>query len=191
MGGDAGEGDVSPARLSRFHDTTIFHVDDAVGIVEDSVVVGDHEDGRLALVGEFANEFDDLLAHLFIEGGCGLVSEEDIGVADESAGDGDALFLSAGELTGIMVDTLTQADEFEDVLASCFCFGTVPFAVDVEAHADVLHGGQGVMQVVGLEDEAEASAHEHESALIGTGEFFAEEFDGAFLDGPQAADEGQ
>ena len=153
--------------------------------------MGDHEDRRSALVGEFADEFNDLLAHLFIEGCCWFVCEEDIGIADDGTGDGDALFLSAGELAGVMVNSLAQADEFEDVLAGSFCFGTVPFAMDVEAHANVLHGGQGVMQVVGLEDKAETSAHEHECSLIGTGEFFAEKFDGAFLDGPQAADEGQ
>ena len=34
----------------------------------------------------------------FVEGGCGLVEDEEAGVADEGAGDGDALFLAAGEV---------------------------------------------------------------------------------------------
>ena len=42
-----------------------------------------------------------LARELRVKGACGLVETEDVGVAGKSAGNGNALLLSAGELAGV------------------------------------------------------------------------------------------
>ncbi len=43
----------------------------------------------------------------------GFVGEDEVGIGDDGAGDGDALLLSAGELAGEVVEPVAEADEVE------------------------------------------------------------------------------
>ena len=56
-------------------------------------------EGEFAL--EIAEEVDDLRADADVEGGDGLVEDEEFGAKGEGAGDVDALALAAGEFVGI------------------------------------------------------------------------------------------
>ena len=72
-----------------------FENDDQVGVADGGEAVRDDQDG-------FADDealeggLDEGLA-VAVEGAGGLVEDEDGGVAEEGAGEGEALFLSAGE----------------------------------------------------------------------------------------------
>ena len=65
---------------------------------------GDEEDGHAALVAELAEDVEDLGLDGDVQGGGGLVGDEQLGVAGEGHGDHDALLLPAGHLVGVGVD---------------------------------------------------------------------------------------
>ena len=68
-----------------------------MGVESDIVFVGNEDDGITLLV-EALEEAHDFIAGGGIEVAGGFVGEEDGGVVDEGASDGDALALAAGEL---------------------------------------------------------------------------------------------
>ena len=96
------------------HHAAVAHDEVALAVAGDVELVGDHDDGD-ALVVEFLEHAHDLDGGPAVEVAGRLVGEEDRGVVDERAGDGDALLLAAGELVGIMVGAVRQADDFEAV----------------------------------------------------------------------------
>src|SRR5690606_23453814 len=71
------------------------HLDDAVAVGEDVVVVSDHDDGDPPLVAPCREQLDDLVAARPVEGRGGLVDEEQPGVVDEGACDAHPLPLTA------------------------------------------------------------------------------------------------
>ena len=76
------------------------------------LIVGDEEEGDADAALEALEFGADLFAEVGVEGGEGLVEEEDFGLEDEGAGEGDALFFAAGEFGGEAVG-LAGADQFE------------------------------------------------------------------------------
>ena len=83
-------------------DFTLGHDDDEVGGEDGGEAVGDGDDSFTG--GEF---FQGGLDHTFafgVQGGGGFVQEEDGGVLEQSAGDGEALLLSAGEFAAFVAD---------------------------------------------------------------------------------------
>ncbi len=51
-----------------------------------------------------------------IEGGEGLVEEDDLGAGRQGAGQGDPLLLPAGELVGVAAGQAGQADQFQQLV---------------------------------------------------------------------------
>ena len=90
--------------------------DDAVREVHDAIcvllrkfrVVRNHDDQTI--VGDLGEQVHDLNARFGIERAGGLVCQQDLGVVDKRAGDGDALHLTAGKLAGALVDVVAEAD---------------------------------------------------------------------------------
>ena len=87
------------------------HDGDAVGEGHGlDLVVGDVDGGG----GEFVLEVFELGAggdaQLGVQVGEGLVHQEDLGLAHDGAGEGDALALAAGELAGFAVEELAELD---------------------------------------------------------------------------------
>ena len=83
-------------------DFAFAHDNDQVGGENRREAMGDGDDGFAG--GEF---FQGGLDHAFafgIQGGGGFVQEEDGGIFQESAGNGEALLLSAGELAAFVAD---------------------------------------------------------------------------------------
>ena len=78
-----------------------------VGFLDRAEAVRDG-DGGSALGGSIESSLDDLLG-LGVEGRGGFVEEEDLGVAKEGAGDGDALLLAAGEHAAFAADDGVEA----------------------------------------------------------------------------------
>src|SRR5699024_3607658 len=109
-----------------------------------------------------------------IEVAGGFVGEEEVGVGDDGAGDGDALFLAAGELAGEVVEAVAQAHEVEGG-RGVFAAAGAGEAGEFEGQFDVLQGGQHGDEVERLEDEAQVVvAPARQDAFGHGGGFFAE-----------------
>ena len=63
-------------------------------------VVADAEEGGVAFAADLLDEVDGGGGVLGVEAGGGLVGEDELGVAGEGAGDGDALLLADAERVG-------------------------------------------------------------------------------------------
>jgi hypothetical protein len=149
IGGAAQEGQ----RRGDSGDDAVADGDDAVGELGDVGLVGDDDDG-VALGVEIVEERHDLVAGLGVEVAGGFVGEDDGGLVDQGAGDGDALALAAGELVGLVHHAGAEVDGLEDGLGAGDALGGGGAVVD-EGQLDVVQRGGAGEQVEGLEDEAD------------------------------------
>lgn len=94
------------------HDAAVEEMDDPVGVVCVAVIVGDHADGGALLI-QFGEQIHDGGAITGVEIAGGFIGEEKPRLAGEGAGDGDALLLAAGELTGEVAAAVEQIDAAE------------------------------------------------------------------------------
>ncbi len=134
-------------------DQSVPDADDAAGVARDVLFVRDDKNG-VALVGEGAEEGHDFLAGFGVEVAGRLVGEDDGGLTDEGAGDGDALALAAGHFVGLVVDAVSEADigqRFEGGLAA-FVGGDAGVN---QGQFDIAEGGGAGQEVESLEDEAD------------------------------------
>ncbi len=127
----------------------------------------DEEVGQVELVLEPLHQVDDLRLHRHVERRHRLVADDDLGVERETAGDADALTLTARELVRVTVDVLgVEADHVQQFLDLA-----PPVAlrshlgVDVEGLTDdVATVYTGLSEVYGLEDHLDVAAHGLQSA---------------------------
>jgi hypothetical protein len=97
-------------RRPGLHDLAPVHHRDAVGHAGDhGEVVGDEEQRHVLLRHEVLQEIEDLRLRGDVEGGRGLVRDQEARVQRDGGGDADALTLAAGELVRVGV----EADMFE------------------------------------------------------------------------------
>ena len=102
-----------------------------------------------------AEEVEHSLTVRAVEFAGGLVGEDDAALLGESAGDGDALLLAAGQFLDQMVAAVLQADVGQcllDVTVDRFRFG----ALGEQRQREVLPGGQDPGQTVALRDQYDA-----------------------------------
>ena len=66
----------------------------------DTLVVSDEDQRRTCGLAGLSKHAHDLMAGGLVKGAGGFVSEDNLGVSDEGAGDGDTLCLATGELAG-------------------------------------------------------------------------------------------
>ena len=115
-------------------------------------------------------------AHLWVDISGGLVSEDEIGLADHRACDRDALFFTAGERCGPRVYALTEADPV-DQLANIFSIGFSRRAGHPQGQGDVLEHIQMIKEAEILEDHADAAAKVHRVVAIGERRVLTEQAD--------------
>ena len=104
------------------------------------LIVGDEKERDAETFLELFELDADAFAEGGVEGGEGFVEEEEFGFDDEGAGEGGALFFTAGEISGEAVAFFLEADEIEHF----FHFGgdgAFVFAAALESEGDVLGGG--------------------------------------------------
>ena len=95
-------------------DPAVGEEDHAVGVRRRDRVVGDHHDGLAVVVDAAAEQVEHLGARLRVEVAGGLVGEDDPRPADQRPGHGDPLLLAAGELVGLVVQPVAEADGVDD-----------------------------------------------------------------------------
>ncbi len=82
------------------------HDGDAVGdLADNGQVVAGEEHGEAAFALQGLHQFQHLGLDGDVEGGCGFVGEQELGLVDEGHGDEDALALAAGELVWVVAET--------------------------------------------------------------------------------------
>jgi hypothetical protein len=114
---------------------------DAVGDFAQAVVVADDDDAAVVFGGEAAQQPADVASVSGVEVGGGFVGEQDGGVVGEGAGDGDALFLAAGELVGPEAEPVPEPDAAEEV-DGAGAGGVTDGAGEVAGELDVLAEGR-------------------------------------------------
>ena len=90
---------------SLLEDLPVEHVDDPAREVGVGRRVGHHDDGRAFLV-ELAEHAHDFFAVRRVEVAGRLVGEDQLGLPDKRAGDGDALLLAARQLGRTMLGSV-------------------------------------------------------------------------------------
>ena len=76
--------------------STVFHVDNTVGDVQNARIVGHHQNRTASPPSEFLKQVHDIAAGMTVEGCCGLIGQNQFGICSESSRNGDSLLLSAG-----------------------------------------------------------------------------------------------
>ena len=116
--------------------------DDAIGEADGFADgVGDEEDGTAGFDPEILEVLVKRSAGLCVQGGEGFVHEEDGGVHDECAGDGDSLAHAAGEFVYEFGGAAGEVNHFENGGDAVAAFGEWD-AGHFEAELDVLFGGE-------------------------------------------------
>src|SRR3989449_6014571 len=90
-----------------------------------------------------------------IEVSRGLIGHEDCGLADERAGNGDALALTARQLVGAMANALRETQSFEQFERTHPSLGARHAAAVLERQCDVLFDREPRHQIECLKDEAD------------------------------------
>lgn len=145
------------------------------GVLE---AVGDEQRGGVGDVALLDDEVDDGGGGDGVEAAGGGVVEDEVGLGDDGAGDGDAAAHAAGELGRELVDGLGELDELEDLsdaVADIF-FGDVGLKKTV---TDVVFDREGVEEGRLLEDHADAGAELVEIVFGHGGDILTEDADGA------------
>ena len=114
--------------------------------------MGDEHD-RPAVLVELLEDRQDVPRRRGVEVSGRLVREDQLGVGDERAGDGDALLLAAGELVGGVVDAVVEPDHPQRAHRR---LAPARRPAVEEGQLDVAPGGELLEQVELLEDEADA-----------------------------------
>jgi hypothetical protein len=145
------------------------------GVLE---AVGDEERGSVGCIALLDDEVDDGGGGDGIEAAGGGVVQDEVGLGDDGAGDGDAATHAAGELGWELVDGLGELDELEDLFGAGASFG-LGDVLFFQAVGDVVFDGERVEEGGLLEDHADARAELVELVLGHGGDVFAEDADGA------------
>lgn len=109
-------------------------VGEAAGLED---VVGDDDDGGAPILVGLEDDVFDEADVVGVEVGGGFVEEEELGLEDEGAGEGDALGFAAGEFGGGLVGEVEEAEAVEDGGDA----GGVTLMAELEAEVDVVADG--------------------------------------------------
>ncbi len=116
--------------------------------------MGDHYDGDVLAGVDLGEEVGEARGVRAVERARGLVGEEELRAVDECAGDGGALAFTAGELARAVVETVAEADGFQQFFGARAKGGAVGGFAGERGDEDIFQRGALWEQVVELEDEA-------------------------------------
>ena len=117
--------------------------------------MGGDDDSGSELIGGATEEGEDLVAARGVEVAGGLIGDEQGGLVDECAGDGNALHLSAGKLEGEGGSFFGEANPAEDLAGASFASRG---AGEEKREFHVFESSEGREQLEGLKNEADGAA---------------------------------
>ena len=96
------------------NDEAIFNDGDPVAdFFDDLHLMGNDDDGETKTLINVFQQSQNRMRGLRIQGGGGFIAQKHLGTVGQGAGDTDALLLSAGQLRGVLVFLIGQADQFQ------------------------------------------------------------------------------
>ena len=105
------------------HDlSSVQELDDAFGLQRLLFVMRHHHDGATVLLVQLLEQSEDVGTHLRVEVTCRLVGEDDFRIADDGAGDGDTLALTARELHRRVLHAVRESHPVDDFLCPTDAF---------------------------------------------------------------------
>jgi hypothetical protein len=138
-------------------DLAPIHGDDALpDSIDDALIVRRDDDGGAELV-DLLQDLDDLEGVDRVEVAGRLVGDDELGLIDDRAADGDALLLAARELVGEMLRLVGEIHELEDIGHVARDLG-VGAAGRLHREGDVLVRGLVGDEAEVLEDHADLAA---------------------------------
>ena len=121
----------------------------------------DEHDGQPELAVQIAEQVQNGLRRVRIEGAGRLVGEQHPRLVRQRAGDGDALLLPAGKLGGVHVRLVAQIDQIQQLEHARLHIGLLHAGV-AQRIGDVFKHSRAIQQVEMLEDHADAPPHRAE-----------------------------
>jgi len=144
-------------QLGLRHHNPVRQPDNPVSVCGVFLGVGDLKDRDSFFLVDALEKFHNRGACLTVEVSDRLVGQEDAGVRDDCACDGDALLLAAGELAGEVFSPVAETDDFENFIKFLLVLSSFPAAHD-DWQEDVVLDGQVLYEVIELEDESDVGA---------------------------------
>ncbi|CDZ89761.1 putative 6-pyruvoyl-tetrahydropterin synthase [Rhodococcus ruber] len=139
-----------------FDDDAAVHEHDGVGnLTREADLVGDDHQGR-TVAGQVADHLEHLADQFGVERGGRLVEQDHGRAQREGAGDGDPLLLPTGQLFGVVVDLVADADPVEQFAGERLDLGAVAALRGDRRLDHVLEHGQVREEVEVLEHESDA-----------------------------------
>ncbi len=146
-------------------DLTVAELNNALAVVGHTLIMRHHNDRQSAAV-EIGNHLQNRRSGLGVEVPGGLIGEDDRRIGDQCTGDGRALLLASGELTGAVAHPVFEPHPRERLHGSPVTFVARHPLVE-HRHFGVLEDGQLADEVERLEDETDlASADAAELAVV-------------------------
>ena len=147
-------------------------------LLNDVHLVGDDHHRHPQLLVELLEEGQDGEGGVGVQGGGGLVAQQDLRVGGQGPGDGHPLLLAAGHLGGIGLFLVLQAHDLQQLPGLLHGLGPLD-ADELQGEADVVQGGALHEQVEALEDHADGVPGLPELPGFELGDVLAVEQDGA------------
>jgi len=170
---------------------SIVHLNDPIGKFINPAVVCDNDDATVGLECAGFQEFQCFVSAYRVEGGRGLVANDQAGFVHKRAGNGHSLLLSARELVGIGFESLSQADSLKDGACPLFRFGP-GFPLQDEGDRDIFHRCECGDEIELLENKADILAAEAGYLTVThCSEVLVKDGDLAFLELQRATDHAQ
>ena len=101
--------------------------------------MGDHDPGFALFMDQVGEDLDHLIGAFGVQAGGGFIGQHDAGVVDQGAGDGDALFLPAGELSRACCSARSCKPEPVDQFLGALASMPVEFLVHAQHQLDIFH----------------------------------------------------
>ena len=131
--------------------------------------MGDQEQGRAPLTALGREQLEDLGRTRGVQAGGGLVGEDQLGLAEERAAEGDALALAAAQGLREVCGHRAEAEDLEELERARAVRGRGGRAGQQSRDEGVLHGVEVLQQLELLEHEPEALQAQASALLVAEG----------------------
>jgi hypothetical protein len=152
--GRSSRGGVPAATIGN--DAAVAQLHDTFGARGDCGIVCNNDD-RLTLGVQLFEDTKHLLPASGIERASRLIGQDDVGAIDQGTGDADALLLTAGQLSRLVIETVGHAETGQQRNSAALTFPTAEPRVN-RRHLDIAQRAQFRQQVITLKDEAKMFA---------------------------------
>src|SRR5262245_686491 len=132
-------------------------MNNAIGEAENAVIVGDHQYGAIAFDRDLAQQLHDQAAGGRIEGRGRFITNDEAGVMDDGARDGNALLLAHRELARIFIGVRRQAQALQQADRPRLGVARA-MAQHQQGNGDVFRRRQGGKQLKLLQHQADVAA---------------------------------